>query len=140
MLLAVLNKLKSERVMRNKEILVITGGVVEADELIRLLIKLGVVEYSPDALVARPPVDNRFSKKQIADIEDYVLGAIEAAGFRKLMEVLDPIKSSVKLEELGIDVKKVQLAGPDAQTVQRFVKGYIDVGELASQRGESEAK
>jgi hypothetical protein len=32
------------------------------------------------------------------------------------------------------------VSAPDAETVKRFVKGYIDVGEIASQRGSSEAK
>jgi hypothetical protein len=126
--------------MRDPEILGITGGVVEADELIRLLIKLGIAERSQNALSAKPAIDRGFLREQIVEVEDYVFGKEEASGFRKLMETISPNSAHESSQELKLQTKRVKKVAPEEEIVKRFVKGYIDVADINSQQGNAGVK
>jgi hypothetical protein len=129
-LLSAVEALRRDGRLGEKELLVATGGVVEANEVVGLLLSLGFAESAAGVLTPRGPLEGPLTPEQRSAVEAYSMGAEEAADFRRLMDAFGTLPPEAP-QEPGPQPKGAE---PDPEALKRFAKSFLDVADIAARQ------
>ncbi len=130
-LLALIETLRRDRSAMELELL---HGGAEVEEDLKLLVRLGLAGKAKGVVYATEAVDQPLTEKQLAEVEDHVLGQEEARDFRRLMGLSGGLRKEAVAGE-----EPPKLNGPDEATVKKYAKSFLDVSEIAMRQRGSKA-